>query len=162
MSLVFCLLDIYKRLTDAGCLSQRMACHLQVYALCKWLGVNFPIEFHETIKGLQWIIPHLDLPWEKPHVHSHLVDSSIPVTTHYSTMHQITGYAPARHKSMISGNCGKHFFSEGRQRRERKLGINASIFGQPLRPMEYKLYFEVNTFYNLLLSLDSAYKILEV
>lgn len=120
----------------------RMVCHLQVYALCKWLGVKLPIKFHESLKGLQWVIPHLDLPWERSHVHSHLVDSSILVTPPYNTMNQITGYAPTRHKSMILGNCSKDLFSEGRQRRERKLGINASMFGQPLLPMEYKLFFE--------------------
>eukprot|EP01018_Ginkgo_biloba_P009481 Gb_04485 [translate_table: standard] len=120
-----------------------MACHLQVYALSKWLAVSLPVEYHETTRGLQWIIPHLALPWERPHKHSLLANSSIPVMTYYNRMHQqITGYAQPRHTAMVLGNHSTQLFSERSHLRERKLGTNTSIFGRPLGPMEYELFFK--------------------
>ncbi|KAF3948785.1 hypothetical protein CMV_025262 [Castanea mollissima] len=39
--------------------------HLQVFVLSDWLLVNQPIEYSETMKGLQWLIPHQKLPWNR-------------------------------------------------------------------------------------------------
>lgn len=55
---------------------QRMAGHIQVYALSKWLGVDLPVEYSQFTKGLQWSIPSLKLPWEK---HQMKVSSGPPM-----------------------------------------------------------------------------------
>ncbi|XP_030953566.1 uncharacterized protein LOC115976435 isoform X2 [Quercus lobata] len=39
--------------------------HLQVFVLSDWLLVNQSIEYSETMKGLQWLIPHQKLPWNR-------------------------------------------------------------------------------------------------
>lgn len=43
---------------------QRMACHIQIFALSRWLSVNLPIEYYEFAKGVEWSIPYMRLPWE--------------------------------------------------------------------------------------------------
>nr|CAB3464247.1 unnamed protein product [Digitaria exilis] len=44
----------------------RMACHIQIFALSRWLSVNLPIEYYEFAKGIEWTIPYMRLPWEGP------------------------------------------------------------------------------------------------
>lgn len=46
-------------------LLQGMIGHLQVFVLSDWLLVNQSIEYSETMKGLQWLIPHQKLPWNR-------------------------------------------------------------------------------------------------
>lgn len=43
-----------------------MACHIQIFALSRWLSVNLPIEYYEFAKGIEWTIPYMRLPWEGP------------------------------------------------------------------------------------------------
>jgi hypothetical protein len=43
-----------------------MACHIQIFALSRWLSVNLPIEYYEFAKGVEWTIPYMHLPWEDP------------------------------------------------------------------------------------------------
>ncbi|KAJ7514137.1 hypothetical protein O6H91_23G029700 [Diphasiastrum complanatum] len=45
-----------------------MASHLQTFALSSWLAVSLPVEYFETVKGLRWLLPHVNLPWEKKHI----------------------------------------------------------------------------------------------
>lgn len=42
-----------------------MAGHMQVLALTSFLAVSLPIEYYETANGLQWLIPHVSIPWQK-------------------------------------------------------------------------------------------------
>nr|POE59965.1 hypothetical protein CFP56_03560 [Quercus suber] len=39
--------------------------NLHVFVLSDWLLVNQSIEYSETMKGLQWLIPHQKLPWNR-------------------------------------------------------------------------------------------------
>lgn len=43
---------------------QGMASHLQVLALSDWLAVSLPTDYSETVRGLQWLIPHVKTPWQ--------------------------------------------------------------------------------------------------
>ncbi|KAF8399728.1 hypothetical protein HHK36_015599 [Tetracentron sinense] len=103
----------------------RIACHIQVFALSRWLTDSMPVEYYEFARGLQWSIPYLSLPWETGHVQSVMVNSSPPIMTHsgISKNHDSKTFT-----SIQSGNA--------------KLDMAASIFGLPLTPMEYKSYFE--------------------
>ncbi|KAK6920680.1 hypothetical protein RJ641_014358 [Dillenia turbinata] len=39
--------------------------HIQVFALSRWIAVDLPLEYYEFVRGLEWSIPYLKLPWEK-------------------------------------------------------------------------------------------------
>ncbi|XP_066364256.1 uncharacterized protein [Miscanthus floridulus] len=56
----------------------RMACHIQVFALSRWLSVNLPIEYYEFAKGIEWSIPYMRLPWEGPAADPFLGYSTMP------------------------------------------------------------------------------------
>ncbi|KAF9624515.1 hypothetical protein IFM89_011628 [Coptis chinensis] len=103
----------------------RIACHVQVFALSRWLTVALPLEYYEFARGLQWSIPYLSLPWETGHLHSFMGDS-IP-----SSMSQSEIYSRAQSKSFRSENL-EHRNSE----------MVTSVFGLPLTPMEYRSFFE--------------------
>ncbi|XP_021303081.1 uncharacterized protein LOC8065336 isoform X2 [Sorghum bicolor] len=56
----------------------RMACHIQIFALSRWLSVNLPIEYYEFAKGIEWSIPYMRLPWEGPAADPFLGYSTMP------------------------------------------------------------------------------------
>ncbi|XP_039840587.1 uncharacterized protein LOC120700424 [Panicum virgatum] len=56
----------------------RMACHIQIFALSRWLSVNLPIEYYEFAKGIEWSIPYMRLPWEGPGADPFLGYSTMP------------------------------------------------------------------------------------
>ncbi|CAN6345606.1 unnamed protein product [Urochloa humidicola] len=56
----------------------RMACHIQIFALSRWLSVNLPIEYYELTKGIEWSIPYMRLPWEGPGADPFLGYSTMP------------------------------------------------------------------------------------
>nr|CAB3460534.1 unnamed protein product [Digitaria exilis] len=56
----------------------RMACHIQIFALSRWLSVNLPIEYYEFAKGIEWTIPYMRLPWEGPGADPFLGYSTMP------------------------------------------------------------------------------------
>ncbi|XP_077244190.1 uncharacterized protein LOC143884473 isoform X2 [Tasmannia lanceolata] len=103
----------------------RIACHIQVFAQSKWLTVTLPVEYYEFVRGLQWSIPHLNLPWETGHVHPIMLDSGLPVLARAETSE--------KQKSGILKNT---------QSSNGKLEMDASLFGLPLTPMEYSSFFE--------------------
>ena len=55
-----------------------MACHIQIFALSRWLSVNWPIEYYEFAKGIEWSIPYMHLPWEGPGADPFLGYSTMP------------------------------------------------------------------------------------
>ncbi|KAM3703926.1 hypothetical protein ACJW31_04G135100 [Castanea mollissima] len=57
----------------------RSACHIQVFALSRWLSVKLPVNYYEFARGLQWSIPYFSLPWESGHIQPVVVGSS-PLT----------------------------------------------------------------------------------
>ncbi|XP_058087384.1 uncharacterized protein LOC131234484 isoform X2 [Magnolia sinica] len=103
----------------------RIACHIQVFALSKWLAVTMPVEYYEFVRGLQWSIPHLSLPWESGQVHSIMVDSTSPLTSR-------------------SGMFGKHELGTSKSSLSGtgKVEMDASLSGLPLTPVEYCSFFE--------------------
>ncbi|XP_042417952.1 uncharacterized protein LOC122006490 [Zingiber officinale] len=42
----------------------RILCHIQVFALSRWLVIGMPIEYYEFSIGIEWSIPYMSLPWE--------------------------------------------------------------------------------------------------
>ncbi|PIA61846.1 hypothetical protein AQUCO_00200088v1 [Aquilegia coerulea] len=103
----------------------RIACHMQVFALSRWLAVSLPVEYYEFARGLQWSIPYLGLPWEAGHFRSIMVDPT-PSAMKSSEMYK------TRESQMLGS----------KQVRDGKLEMDTSIFGLPLTPMEYRSFFE--------------------
>ncbi|KAL6841555.1 hypothetical protein ACP4OV_028698 [Aristida adscensionis] len=56
----------------------RMVCHIQIFALSRWLSINLPIEYYEFAKGMEWTIPYMHLPWEGPAADPFLGYSTMP------------------------------------------------------------------------------------
>lgn len=96
----------------------RIACHIQVFALSKWLASEIPMNYYEFARGIEWSIPYISLPWETNGIGSFTKDSAPPFTT----------------------------FSEIWDRS--KLGLpfnylhNSSLYELPLTPIEYRLFLE--------------------
>lgn len=111
-------------------LVQRVASHLQVFALSKWLAVTLPVEYYELARGLQWSIPYFNLPWETGDSHSVMVGSSSPK----DRLLRI----PKGHDSI---------FFEGLQPEAANTDSATKVFGLPFSPMEYASYFEVRSNY---------------
>ncbi|KAJ4973650.1 hypothetical protein NE237_006824 [Protea cynaroides] len=102
----------------------RITCHIQVFALSRWLAVAVPVEYYEFARGLEWTIPYLSLPWESGRLQSVIVGSNLPAMTHSVMLENDKG----TDKNVRSPNGD--------------LDMSASIFGLPLTPMEYRSYFE--------------------
>ncbi|KAF5957523.1 hypothetical protein HYC85_004748 [Camellia sinensis] len=99
----------------------RIACHIQVFALSRWLAVTLPVEYFEFARGLQWSIPYFSLPWETGHVQQVMVGSNPPMN-------------PNSYSSKIYENV---------RPREWNSHMAASVYGLPLTPMEYRSFFEI-------------------
>ncbi|XP_068638762.1 uncharacterized protein [Aristolochia californica] len=103
----------------------RIASHIQIFALSKWLSPIIPVEYYEFVQHLQWVIPHLHLPWESGYTQSIMVDNSPLVSTQVE----------------VSENIVLDSFKNSLWRKE-TAEIDATISGLPLTPMEYMSYFE--------------------
>ncbi|KAF5933104.1 hypothetical protein HYC85_029275 [Camellia sinensis] len=103
----------------------RSACHIQVFALSRYLADTLPVQYYEFARGLQWSIPYFSLPWETGHIRSDMVGSSCPTNSHSynSKIHELETF-------------------ENVQLRERNSYMAASIYGSPLTPMEYRSLLE--------------------
>lgn len=108
------------------CLMQRIASHIQVFALSRWLPVTLPVDYYEFSRGIQWSIPYLSLPWETGRIHPIMVGLSSPTASH--------SYASTVHDS---GNL------KILQPKGDKGDMAASVYGLPLTPVEYRTFFEV-------------------
>ncbi|KAL2515681.1 hypothetical protein Fot_29652 [Forsythia ovata] len=100
----------------------RIACHIQVFAMSRWLPVTLPVEYYELARGLQWSIPYLNLPWEMGNGQPVMVGSTSPWSSHpYSSKESI--------------------ILEGVQP---EVGSDSDVkaYGLPLTPTEYRTYFE--------------------
>ncbi|XP_010546000.1 PREDICTED: uncharacterized protein LOC104818213 isoform X2 [Tarenaya hassleriana] len=94
----------------------RTACHIQFFALSRWLPVTFPVEYYEFVRGIQWIIPYFPLPWEAKHNEQIMVASN-PHNGPYS------------------------FLSETLNNKQTEMNTE-SVFGLPLTAVEYRWFFE--------------------
>jgi hypothetical protein len=97
----------------------RIACHVQLFALTRWLTINLPIEYYEFTRGIEWIIPHHKLPWES------------------STGDSLKGYSafPASEYSQLVESSKITIDSL-------PTTYESSLKGKPLTPMEYRSIFE--------------------
>ncbi|XP_062025753.1 uncharacterized protein LOC133742079 isoform X1 [Rosa rugosa] len=101
----------------------RIACHIQIFALSRWLAVTLPVDYYEFARGLQWSIPYFNLPWEA----GKSFQASIPSTS--SKSYRTEGYDSEIFKSM--------------QLEEESSNKVTSVYGLPLTPMEYRMFFEL-------------------
>lgn len=106
--------------------TQRTACYIQVFALSRWLAVTLPVEYYELARGIQWSIPYLNLPWETKHPKQVMAGSGGPGSPYpyVSKFHSLENF---RSNLPEKPNLIKA----------------APVYGLPLTPMEYSLYFEV-------------------
>ncbi|KAI6675372.1 hypothetical protein NL676_003278 [Syzygium grande] len=102
----------------------RIVCHIQVFALSRWLAVILPVEYYELARDLQWSIPYFSLPWEVGHIQPVMVGSSPPAnsTSYFSEVLDLETIGTPK---------------------EENLKRAATVYGLPLSPMEYKSFFEM-------------------
>uniref|UniRef100_A0A7N2MNI8 Uncharacterized protein n=1 Tax=Quercus lobata TaxID=97700 RepID=A0A7N2MNI8_QUELO len=79
----------------------RMAGHIQVFALSRWLGVPLPVEYYEFSRGMQWSIPYFRLPWETGRTHSSAPANSHPIK---SKIHDSGIFSGVQHKTNPKSN----------------------------------------------------------
>ncbi|KAL6177481.1 hypothetical protein ACLB2K_049007 [Fragaria x ananassa] len=101
----------------------RIACHIQIFALSRWLAVTLPIDYYEFSRGLQWSLPYFNLPWES----GKSFQASSPYTSSKSYTNE--GYDAEIFKS--------------KQLEEESSDKVTSVYGLPLTPMEYRTFFEL-------------------
>ncbi|KAJ8553902.1 hypothetical protein K7X08_024580 [Anisodus acutangulus] len=98
----------------------RIACHIQVFALARWLPVTLPVQYYEFARGLQWSVPYFSLPWETGRMHQFMMGPGSPANTHsYGSKIHDFGMKPDKY------NVNKA----------------ATLIGLPLTPMEYRSIF---------------------
>ncbi|KAJ7956220.1 Guanine nucleotide-binding protein, beta subunit [Quillaja saponaria] len=97
----------------------RIICHIQIFALSRWLAVTLPVEYYEFARELSWSTPYFTLPWENTQTHATIVGSS-PFGSSYSNS--------AAFQSM--------------QLEEENVKVASPVHRLPLTPTEYKLNFE--------------------
>ncbi|KAK9926859.1 hypothetical protein M0R45_024068 [Rubus argutus] len=100
----------------------RIACHIQVFALSRWLAVTLPVNYYEFARGLQWSIPYFSLPWEAV--------PSFPASSPYTSS-----------KSFMTEGFDSEIFKS--MQLEESSNKVTSIYGLPLTPMEYRMFFEL-------------------
>ncbi|KAK6148358.1 hypothetical protein DH2020_019270 [Rehmannia glutinosa] len=103
----------------------RIASHIQVFALTRWLAVTLPVEYYELAKGLQWSIPYFNLPWEKGSTRSVMVGSTSP-----------------KDRLFRVSEIHDSIFFEDLQPQAANTDSASKVFGLPLTPIEYRSYFE--------------------
>ncbi|KAL4634077.1 hypothetical protein ACB092_04G171300 [Castanea dentata] len=108
----------------------RSACHIQVFALSRWLAVRLPVNYYEFARGLQWSIPYFSLPWETGHIQPVVLGSSPPTN-------------PDSYRSKIHDSG----IFLGVQPKQENLSRVASVYKARLRPnpKEYISYFQNNS-----------------
>ncbi|KFK34118.1 hypothetical protein AALP_AA5G103800 [Arabis alpina] len=97
----------------------RTACHIQFFALSRWLPVTLPVDYYEFARSIQWIIPYFPLPWEAKHNEQIMVASSPFIGPH----------------SFISTTPNNRLYPQTSSNAE-------AVYGLPLTAMEYRLFFE--------------------
>ncbi|KAK4568694.1 hypothetical protein RGQ29_004196 [Quercus rubra] len=75
----------------------RMAGHIQVFALSRWLGLPLPVDYYEFSRGMQWSIPYFRLPWETGRTHSSAPANSHPIR---SKIHDSRIFSGVQHKAI--------------------------------------------------------------
>lgn len=125
-----CLLSrILAHMLSFGLSRQRMASHIQIFAMSRWLPVVLPVEYYEFARGLQWSVPYFNLPWETEQMQQFMVGSSTPSGNSYSSKIHDSG------------------LFHGVKPDLEHVGVDPTVYGLPLTPMEYGSVFEVRKHY---------------
>ncbi|CAL9031034.1 unnamed protein product [Prunus brigantina] len=103
----------------------RIACHIQVFALSRWLAVTLPVNYYELVRGLRWSIPYFSLPWE--------AGNGFPVSSPFTSS-----------SSYMTENHGSEVF-QSKQLEEEIFNKDTSLYGLPLTPTEYRTFFELDS-----------------
>ncbi|XP_020584958.1 uncharacterized protein LOC110027752 isoform X2 [Phalaenopsis equestris] len=101
----------------------RIACHIQFFALSKWLTAILPVEYYEFARGIEWSIPYINLPWESECVDSFLKDSSFRVVAS-SKSSEGNVLNSFRHMEIVNDKPEN------------------ALYGKPLTPIEYMAFLE--------------------
>ncbi|EMS45293.1 hypothetical protein TRIUR3_28115 [Triticum urartu] len=135
----------------------RMACHIQIFALSRWLSINLPVEYYELAKGIEWTIPYIRLPWEGP--------SADPFVG-YSTMPAIAYSELVDRSDVVQADPYYPGAAPGGQQQIMPMQIpvegkppaiplqTPALDGKPLTAMEYRSFFEVTWISVFLLAFD--------
>ncbi|XP_061349296.1 uncharacterized protein LOC133294608 isoform X3 [Gastrolobium bilobum] len=99
----------------------RIMCHIQVFALSRWLAVKLPVEFFEFARHLQWTIPYFSVPWEDGNMNMFMVGTS--------------PFGSSNSFTKASATITNTLF-------DKSLSFTASVYGSPLTSSEYQQYFE--------------------
>lgn len=102
----------------------RTLCHIQVFALSRWLTVSLPVEYYEFLRGLDWSIPYFSLPWE---------------STQTQPIMMVPDSGDSSHSYLSRNNYPKH---SSNMHSKENFDRAASGYGLPLTPMEYRSFFE--------------------
>ena len=159
--------------TDLVNFIQRMACHIQIFALSRWLSVNLPIEYYEFAKGIEWSIPYMRLPWEGPAADPFLGYSTMPAIAYSELLDRSAvgtvniSYPRAQGQPMTPTQIipsdpvfPTEIPEDGKPTPPMQTPRDATpvmpvqtplpLDGMPLTAMEYRSFFEVSWFYLLL------------
>lgn len=103
---------------------QRFLCHIQVFALTRWLLATVPIEYYEFSRSIAWSIPYINLPWER--VSNPLAEYSTDRLGRYSEVWESAklNFEPPTLSNQI-------------------MEMDPSVNGKPLTPEEYMSFLEV-------------------
>ncbi|KAM7272613.1 hypothetical protein ACFE04_027276 [Oxalis oulophora] len=107
----------------------RSACHIQVFALSRWLAVKLPVQYDELVRGLQWSIPIFNLPWENEGKMQAVMAGTNQTTTSSSSLSKIDVFRVFENLLPLEKNISM-----------------AAVSGLPLTAMEYGTYFESQNF----------------
>lgn len=102
----------------------RIAGHIQVFALSRWLAVTLPVEFYEFARGIQWSIPYFDLPWETAKPRASMEGSNFPYNPH---PYALTSIFTQSLKTIRQGES---------------LTKATRLYGLPLSAVEYRTLFQ--------------------
>ncbi|KAL4274505.1 uncharacterized protein LOC107622163 [Arachis ipaensis] len=98
----------------------RILCHIQVFALSRWLTAKLPVEFYEFARHIRWTVPYFTVPWEPGQLNLFTIASG----PYGSSDSSFTKASKPIHQSF-------------------NLSIAASsVYGSPLTSLEYQQFFE--------------------
>ncbi|CAM0945609.1 unnamed protein product [Alopecurus aequalis] len=119
----------------------RMACHLQIFALSRWLSINLPVEYYELAKGMEWTIPYIRLPWEGPSADPFVGYSTMPAIAYSELVDRIGVEADAYNPRPAPASQQQIMPMQIPVDGAIPLQIPA-LDGKPLTAIEYRAFFE--------------------
>uniref|UniRef100_A0ACD5ZK20 Uncharacterized protein n=1 Tax=Avena sativa TaxID=4498 RepID=A0ACD5ZK20_AVESA len=119
----------------------RMACHIQIFALSRWLSVNLPVEYYELAKGIEWTIPYVRLPWEGPSADPFVGYSTMPAIAYSELVDRIGVEADPYDPRPAPVAAQQQIMPMQIPADDGAIPVPA-LDGKPLTAMEYRVFFE--------------------